>query len=157
MWRWALGLAVCAGCSDVEGDWEGECKYDAPGGDRKVKLVLSLDEMSDKGVGEGTAKIIDDGDKISADILYESEEGFISIDLYPKSGRDLFLRGETRDGGLAGACGDEPPPTINVEEALGCVTGVDADCGEASEWKKGNRPAPVTSDDLSGHFSLDRS
>lgn len=155
---WWIGLVVSAGCADLSGKWLGECTYEAGAKERKVDLVLTLEELSDKGAGEGTGKIIDGDTSIPADVLYVTNEDTVSIDLYPDEddGKPLFFRGHKDSGSLLGACGDESPTTLNVGEALGCVAGVDPDCEDASTWQQGKRPAPVTSDDLSGRFTLDQ-
>jgi hypothetical protein len=132
-WTVGLGLLLGPGCADLSGEWTGSCDYEAGARqDREVKLVVTLRELADNGLGKGNGKIVDEDSKY------------------------LFLRGQLRDGRIVGSCGDEEPETYNIDAALDCAQELDSDCDEATEWAPGKRPAPVSDDDLSGRFTLRR-
>jgi hypothetical protein len=156
-WTVGLGLLLGPGCADLSGEWTGSCDYEAGARqDREVKLVVTLRELADNGLGKGNGKIVDE-DSVRAEVVYlHPNDETVSIDLYPDEGKYLFLRGQLRDGRIVGSCGDEEPETYNIDAALDCAQELDSDCDEATEWAPGKRPAPVSDDDLSGRFTLRR-
>jgi hypothetical protein len=157
-WTTGLGLLIGSGCSDLAGEWTGSCDYESGARqDREVRLVVTLRELSDNGLGKGSGKIVDE-DAVRVEVVYDNpSDEAVSIDLYPEEGKYLFLRGHLKSGNIVGSCGDEEPETYNIDAALDCAQELDSDCEEATEWAPGKRPAPVTGDDLSGRFTLKRS